>query len=49
MYIYIQHPALIVPPLPYIMPDDDLGEGITGERQGPVLGGDLLLRLHRVG
>ena len=47
--IDIQHPALIIPPLSYITPDDDLGEGVAGEGEGVVFGDDLFLRFHSVG
>ena len=31
------------------MSNDDLGEGVAGEGEGFVFGGDLFLRLHGVG
>ena len=43
----IQHTVIIVPPLADIVPDDDFGEGVAGQSEGPVL--DLRLLLIRQG
>ena len=36
-YTDIQYAAIVVPALAYVMPHDDLREGIPGQRKGLVL------------